>query len=138
MQADRFTTKSQEALAAALSLAAERRHSQATPEHLLAALLADAEGFVPGVLRKLGAPVEAIRADVDATLAAMPTLGSTDEPTMARELAVVLRAAEGEMRALQDEYISVEHLLLALANVDFPVGDVLRRHGVSHDAAVKA
>ena len=138
MQADRFTTKSQEALASALSLAAGRKHSQASPEHLLGALLGDTDGFVPRVLRKLGAPVEAIRADVDAALDAQPTLASTDEPTMARELAIVLRAAETEMSALRDEYISVEHLLLALTNVEFPVGDILRRHGVSHDATVKA
>src|SRR3954451_6077556 len=138
MQADRFTTKSQEALAAEISLAAGRKHSQAQPEHLLAALLDDADGFVPRVLRKLGAPVEAIRADVETALSALPTLASSDEPTMARELAVVVRAAEQEMSALKDEYISVEHLLLALANVEFAAGDILRRHGVSHAQTVKA
>jgi ATP-dependent Clp protease ATP-binding subunit ClpB len=137
MQAERFTTKSQEALAAAISLAAGRKHSQAQPEHLLAALLDDADGFVPRVLRKLGAPVDAIRSDVGIALDALPTLSSTDEPTMARELAVVIRAAEQEMAALKDEYISVEHLLLSLANVEFAAGEILRRHGVTHGETVK-
>src|SRR5919202_1362666 len=63
MQADRFTTKSQEALSAALSLAAGRRHSEAAPEHLLAALLDQADGFVPRVVRKLGTTPEAGRDD---------------------------------------------------------------------------
>src|SRR4051794_4433153 len=111
MQADRFTTKSQQALATALSLAAERRNPEAAPEHLLAGLLADAEGFVPRVVRKLGAPLEALRADVDTALGALPTLASSDEPRTSREILGVLRAAEKEMTELRDEYISVEHVL---------------------------
>jgi ATP-dependent Clp protease ATP-binding subunit ClpB len=138
MQADRFTTKSQEALATALSLAAERRNPEATPEHLLAALLDDAEGFVPRVLRKLGAPVEAVRVDVGAALDALPTLGAADEPRMSGPLAGVIRAAEKEMAALRDEYISVEHLLLALTEESGRAGDALRRNGVAHDPTRKA
>src|SRR3954447_14807031 len=110
MQADRFTTKSQEALSAALSLAAGRRHSEAAPEHLLAALLEQADGFVPRVLRKLGAALETVRVDVNAALDALPTLSTSDEPRTSRELLGVLRAAEAEAGALRDEYISVEHL----------------------------
>src|SRR5215207_6908121 len=100
MQADRFTTKSQEALSAALSLAAARRHSEAAPEHLLAALLEPGDGFVPRVLRKLGAQPEAVRADVDAALDALPTLSSAEEPRTSREIIGVLRAAEQEAGAL--------------------------------------
>src|SRR3954454_5525587 len=138
MQADRFTTKSQEALAAALSLAAGRRHPEATPEHLLAALLADEDGFVPRVLRKLGARPEAVRADVEDALAALPTLAAAEEPRTSRELLTVLRGAESETSALGDEYISVEHLLLALTQVPGKAGDALRRNGIAHDTAVTA
>src|SRR5919199_6294905 len=107
MQADRFTTKSQEALSAALALAAGRRNPEATPEHLLAALLEQADGFGPRVLRKLGAQPEAVRADVNAALDALPRLSAPEEPRTARELLTVLRGAESEMSALADEYISV-------------------------------
>ena len=85
MQADRFTTKSQEALSAALSLAAGRRNPEAAPEHLLAALLQDDDGFVPRVVRKLGAGVPAVTADVDAALDGLPTLQSAEEPRTSRE-----------------------------------------------------
>src|SRR3954464_4049177 len=133
MQADRFTTKSQEALSAALSLAAARRHSEAAPEHLLAALLEPGDGFVPRVLRKLGARPEAVRADVDAALGALPTLSAPEEPRTSRGLLTVLRGAESEMSALRDEYISVEHLLLALTQVPGRAGDTLRANGIGHD-----
>src|SRR3954453_4789842 len=138
MQADRFTTKSQEALSAALSLAAGRRHSEAAPEHLLAALLDQADGFVPRVLRKLGTTPEAVRTDVDAALDRLPTLSTAEEPRTSRELLGVLRAAEQEAGALRDEYISVEHLLLSLAASGGPTGDALRRNGVTKQDALKA
>src|SRR5919202_6156215 len=97
MQADRFTTKSQEALSAALALAAGRPNPEATPEHLLAALLDDADGFGPRVLRKLGAQPDVVRVDVDAALGALPTLSTAEEPRTSREILNVLRGAESEM-----------------------------------------
>ncbi len=138
MQADRFTIKSQEALSAALSLAAGRRHSRALPEHLLAALLEQADGVVLPVLRRLGANPEGVRADVNAALLAQPTLSSAAEPTMAPELLAILRAAEKEAGKLGDEYISTEHMLLCLAAADGAAGDALRRNGVTRDEALKA
>src|SRR4051794_38053170 len=138
MQADRFTTKSQEALSAALSLAASGRNPEAAPEHLLAALLDQADGFVPRVVRKLGTTPDAVRADVEAALAKLPPLASADEPRTSRELLGVLRAAEQEAGALRDEYISVEHLLLSLAASGGKAGEALRRNGVTKQAALAA
>jgi ATP-dependent Clp protease ATP-binding subunit ClpB len=138
MQADRFTIKSQEALQAALNLAAERRHAQVVPFHLLAVLLEQADGLVVPVLRKLGVTVESLRAEVNAELDAQPTLEHAAEPTTAPELMTVLRAAEKEMRELKDDYVSTEHLLLALADVKGGVGDALRRAGADRDALLKA
>ncbi len=115
MQADRFTIKSQEALRAAIDLAAGRRHAQVAPEHLLAVLLEQADGLVVPVLRKVGVTVDPLRAEVNAVLDALPTLGEPAEPTTSPELLQVVRAAEGAMRDLSDEYISTEHILLALA-----------------------
>jgi len=100
MQADRFTIKTQEALQAALALAPARRHSQVTPLHLLAALLDQEGGLVAPVLGKIGVPATALRTDVDAALAELPTLCAQAEPATAPELLALLRNAEREMRDL--------------------------------------
>src|SRR5215212_1246587 len=138
MRHDQFTTKSQEAFAAALKIAASRKHAEAAPEHLLLALLEQADGIVVPVLRKLGAGVEPLRAEVNAALEALPTLATADEPATSRELMTVLRAADAEAGKLRDEYISTEHLLLALADGKGAVADALRRNGVTRDGALKA
>jgi ATP-dependent Clp protease ATP-binding subunit ClpB len=138
MQADRFTLKTQEALQAALALAPEKRHAQVTPLHLLAALLDQDGGLVVPVLGKIGVAPDALRADVSNGLAQLPTLSSAAEPTTAPELLTVLRAAEREMRDLKDEYVSVEHLLLALAKDDGLAGRSLKAHGATHERVLQA
>src|SRR3954453_16712396 len=109
MNADRFTIKSREAFQAAIDLAARRSHAQVQPEHLLAVLLGQDDSVVPGVLRKLGVALPGLRAEVDATVGALPTLSAAAEPTTSQELLQVLRAAEHEMRELKDEFLSTEH-----------------------------
>src|SRR3712207_3845009 len=138
MQPDRFTIKSQEALSAAVTLAATRRHAQVLPEHLLSALLEQDGGLVVPVLRKLGASVDALRSDLAAALAGVPVVSAADEATTSRELLAILRAAEGELKSLKDEYISVEHLLLALAAGEGAAADALRRNGAGPDGVLKA
>jgi ATP-dependent Clp protease ATP-binding subunit ClpB len=138
LNADRFTIKSQEALQAGIALAAERRHAQVAPEHLLSVLIGQDGSVVPGVLRKLGVAVPGLRADVDAALEELPTLGAPAEPTTSPELLGVLRAAEVEMRELKDEYISTEHLLLSLAGFGGKAGDLLRAAGASKEQLRKA
>ena len=142
MQPDRFTIKSQEALAAAGRLAQERRNPQTTPEHLLAVLLEQDAGVVVPVLRKLGVEPAAVRQAVGATLDALPTLatgGGGEEPGGgSSELVQILRAAENEMRELGDEYVSTEHLMLALSAHPGKAGDALRASGASHDELLKA
>ena len=139
MQLDRFTTKSQEAIQAAQALAASRSHTETQPEHLLAVLLEQDEGVVKPALRKLEARPEAIRAAVNAALDALPTItAGAREPGSARELLDVLRAAEREAGKLRDEYISTEHVLLALSESSGAAGDALRAEGASHKALAKA
>jgi ATP-dependent Clp protease ATP-binding subunit ClpB len=116
MQLDRFTIKSQEALQQAIRLAADRRNTEAAPEHLLLALLDQQEGIVGPVLRKVGADPAAVRSEVGGSLDRLPTItAGAREPSTSRELLDVLRAAEREAGKLGDEYISTEHLLLALS-----------------------
>ncbi|MBI5105441.1 MAG: ATP-dependent chaperone ClpB [Solirubrobacterales bacterium] len=138
MHADRFTIKSQEALQAAIGLAASRNHSQVQPEHLLAVLLEQQDSVVPGVLRKLGVAVPGLRAEVTAALDALPTLSAPAEPATSPEVLQVLRAAEHEMRELKDEYVSTEHLLLSLAGHSSKAGEALRAAGATKDQVARA
>src|SRR5918996_4686415 len=116
MQLERFTIKSQEAFQQALRLAADRRNTEAAPEHLLIALLDQDEGIVVPVLRKVGAEPGAIRSEVGGRLDRLPTItAGAREPSTSRELLDVLREAKREAGKLGDEYISTEHLLLALS-----------------------
>jgi ATP-dependent Clp protease ATP-binding subunit ClpB len=127
MQPDRFTIKSQEAVAAAQRLAAEGRNAEVAPAHLLLALLEQDEGLVVPVLRKLSADVDAIADRTDDAIDKLPTLGGDAEPDVrpSSEFVRVVQRAEKESSALGDEYISTEHLLLALAGSKGGVADLL-------------
>ena len=141
MQPDRFTIKSQEALQAAQQLADERRNPQTTPEHLLAVLLEQDEGIVLPVLRKLGVEPAAVRQSLGQALDALPKLsgGAGQDPAAASgEVIQVLRDAEKEMRELGDEYVSTEHLMLAIAAHPGAAGGALRSNGASREQLLKA
>ncbi|MEA2158067.1 MAG: ATP-dependent Clp protease ATP-binding subunit ClpB [Solirubrobacteraceae bacterium] len=141
MQPDRFTIKSQEAIQAAGRLAEERRNPQTTPEHLLAVLLEQDAGVVAPILRKLGAEVGAIRQALGPALQALPALSGDATPEPAggsTELTQVLRAAENEMRELGDEYLSTEHLMLAIAAHPGQAGEALRSHGATREQLLQA
>ena len=140
MQLDRFTIKSREALEAAQRLADERRNPQTTPEHLLAVLLEQDGGVVAPVLRKLGVDPGAVRQALTPALDSLPKLSSgAQEPAGgSTELTQVIRDAEKEMRALDDEYVSTEHLMLSIASHPGKAGDALRSSGASHDQLLKA
>jgi ATP-dependent Clp protease ATP-binding subunit ClpB len=140
MQSDRFTIKSQEALQAAQRLAEERRNPQTTPEHLLAVLLEQDEGVVVPVLRKLGVDPAVVRQTLGPALDGLPRLsgGSSEPGAPSSELVQILRTGETEMRELKDEYVSTEHLLLALADHPGQAGAVLRSVGATRERLVKA
>ena len=140
MQADRFTIKSQEALQAATAVAAARHHTETQPEHLLVALLEQPESVVGPVLRKLGARPETIRAELNEALDKFPTItAGAKEPATSRELMDVLRLAEREAGKLRDEYISTEHILLALTSAQAgEVAKILNRNGARHKNTLEA
>ncbi len=140
MHPDRFTIKSQEAIQAAQRLAEDRRNPQLTPEHLLAVLLEQDAGVVVPVLEKLGSDPAAVRARANAALDALPTVsGEAAEPAGAsNDLVQVLRAAEKAMGKLKDEYVSTEHILLALADSKTRAGEALRDAGVDEKSLEQA
>src|SRR5919197_4044800 len=117
MQADRFTVKSQEALAAAQRLAGARANPEVVPHHLLAALLEQDGGIVAPVLRQAGADPEGVRRRANEALDALPTVTgeATQAPVLGSQMGDLLRGADQEARGMGDEYVSTEPLLLALA-----------------------
>ena len=127
MQADRFTTKSQEAVAAAQRLAVERRNTEVAPAHLLLALLDQADGLVVPVLQKLGADVAEIRAGAERAVGGLATLsgGAEADVRPSSGLIKAIQRAERESAGLGDEYISTEDLLLALTEKGSGVADLL-------------
>ncbi|MGH2850589.1 MAG: Clp protease N-terminal domain-containing protein, partial [Solirubrobacteraceae bacterium] len=135
MQPDRFTIRAQEALAEAVRLAQAAQNPQVTPAHVLRALLADPDGIALALLRKLGADAGRIEPTLTGALDSLPVVqGAVAEaPPIASELAAVLNAADGEARQLGDEYVSTEHLLLALAAHPGRAGDALRAVGATRE-----
>jgi ATP-dependent Clp protease ATP-binding subunit ClpB len=137
MQADRFTEKSREAVAAAQELARAGRNPEIASAHLLLALLDQAEGMAIPVLQKVGADPAAVRAQAQGAVAKLPTLGDGAEPQMSSNLGRVVRGAEQEMAKIGDSYITVGHLLLALSEDGSGVSDLLPEKG-ELERAVKA
>src|SRR5436305_5675187 len=117
MQADRFTIKAQEAFAAAQRIAQARKNPQVTPQHVLLALLEQEGGIVVPVLQRAGADPIALRRKTNELLDSQPKVtGDVNQaPGFDFSVSKVLEGAEEEARGLSDEYVSTEHLLLALA-----------------------
>ncbi len=125
MQPDKFTQKSQEAIAATLELARSHRNPEAAPAHLLVSLLEQTEGLVVPILQRVGADTATIAARANEAVAALPKLGGEgEEPRLSAALAATLRAAEREMGRDGSSLISTDHLLRALTE-DATVGDIL-------------
>jgi ATP-dependent Clp protease ATP-binding subunit ClpB len=139
MRWDQLTVMSQEAIQKAQARAEEMGHQEVRPEHLLASFLAQDENIVNALLAKLGAPAAKIRAEVDAALARLPKVGGGGETTLSTALRQILDAAGKEAERLKDEYISTEHLFLALLkDAKSEASRILRANGVVEDAVLKA
>jgi ATP-dependent Clp protease ATP-binding subunit ClpB len=140
MNQEKLTQKSQEALAAAQQRALAAGHHEILPVHLLVALLDQADGLVPAILQKAGRDPAALRAQAEAALAALPRVSGpgAGQAYASRGLAKVLGAAEREAQQLRDEFISVEHLLLALLGDDGEAARLLRGAGVERNALLQS
>ena len=135
MNLDKFTQKAQEAVLEAQRLAGEYNQTQIEPEHLLLALLRQPEGVAPQVVARLG-DLNTLAGQVEAALAARPKVhGSNSQVSLSRATNDALTAAEREAKNMHDEYVSTEHILLALEGVlrNFPAGK-----GLTRDAMLKA
>jgi ATP-dependent Clp protease ATP-binding subunit ClpB len=132
MDLQRLTEKSQEALRAAQSLAIRRQHQAVDVEHLVAALLDDPNGLAATLLKRAGADVSAVRAGIERELAKIPQVSGPgragDQVYMTQRLARLLDRAEEEAKGLKDEYVSVEHLLLATVEESGAASRILKEH----------
>ncbi|MDA8313001.1 MAG: ATP-dependent chaperone ClpB [Actinomycetota bacterium] len=144
MEPDRLTVKSQEALQDAQTRALRFGHSEVDGEHLLLSLLEQQGGLVPRLLEAQGVDVVAVAHDVETELARRPrTTGPAAAPGqvfLTQRLGRLLDAAEGEARRLKDEYVSVEHLVLAFLaeGSATAAGRLLARHGVTREGFLSA
>ena len=144
MDLNRLTQKSQEALAAAQQIAIQHGHTEVDGEHLLLALLDQPEGLVSRLLSGMGVDTRALRADLEAELGRKArTTGAAPQPgqvALTQRLARMIQSADREARRMKDEYVSVEHLLVALVEegATSGAGRVLAQHGVTRDALLTA
>jgi ATP-dependent Clp protease ATP-binding subunit ClpB len=140
MRLEKFTIKAQEALAAARDLASGRNHQEVSPEHVLRALVSEDDGVVPALLRKLGVEPEAVGASVDAALEQQPQVrGATADVYVGRRLKEFLDEATKQSQEFKDEYVSSEHLLLALISKEFGAASrALAEAGVTRDRVLQA
>src|SRR5690348_13883775 len=122
------TTRTEQAISGAVTLAAERGNPAVEPAHLAVAVLDDAETLARPLLQAVGADPLAVRSDISRLIDKLPSASgsSVSSPTASRGMLAVIGAAERQARDRSDEYISVEHLLLGLAATDGDVSDVLR------------
>ena len=137
MNVDKFTLKTQEALQAAKGVAEQRNHQQIDVEHLLVALLMQKEGIVIPIIQKLGANPNLISSQLEAELNRIPkvTGGGVGQVYLSSRLNEILNAAWKEAERLTDEYLSTEHLLIAIADERRGASSqILQRNGVTKDA----
>ena len=139
MRLDKLTTKSQEALQQAQSLAEKRNHQAIDVEHLLFALLGQKEGVTLSLLQKLGVPVTSLTDRLQKALDRVPQVtGSTGQAFITPRLKKTIESAEAEAETLKDDYVSAEHLLLAMLQDSGETGKVLKELGVSRDKILNA
>jgi len=139
---DKFTVKAQEAIQRANELASEHGNPELAPAHLLASLVEDREGIVAPVLEKIGIGPQAVLGELYKEIEKLPKVSGSSgaqQPTMSSQINQVLEKSFQEADTFKDEYVSTEHMLLALTSLKRdPAQELLARHGATHDAILKA
>jgi ATP-dependent Clp protease ATP-binding subunit ClpB len=137
MRLDKFTLRAQEAIQSAIELAERNQNQQVEPEHLLAVMLEQPEGIVRPILGKLAVNVQVVLSDTQAAIARFPRVQGGQQYFSGR-LSQIFTAAQKHADAMNDEFISTEHLVVALAEEkDGESGKILRQHGVKREDLLK-
>jgi len=138
MQPDRFTIKAQEAVQAAQQLAQERSHQQLDAEHLATALIRQEDSLIPQLLQRLGVPLQPLTTDLEEELGRRAKVQGSAQVYPTSEFQAVLAGAEAEARKLHDDFVSTEHLFLALLDKGTSkLKAILQKHGIRRDALMK-
>jgi ATP-dependent Clp protease ATP-binding subunit ClpB len=136
---EKMTVKAQEALQSAQEVAAHHGNQQIEPVHLLAALVAQADGVVSPLLQRLGIRTEALSQDIEREIGRLPKVSGFAQQHMGQPLNAVLEKAFDEAERFKDEYVSTEHMFLAIAGQERDAaGQLLKKHGASHEAILQA
>jgi len=139
IRSDKFTVKAQEALQAAQEMGERSGQQQIDPLHLLWALVAQGDGVVPPLLEKLGVSPTLIASETEKQIARLPKISGLPQQQFSAATTKVLERAFDEAQRLKDEYVSTEHILLAIAATDKdPAGQLLVKQGANHDAILQA
>jgi ATP-dependent Clp protease ATP-binding subunit ClpB len=139
MQLDKLTLKSQEAMQEAQRIAREASHQEIDGEHLLLALLGQAESLVPELLARIGVPPAKLQPDLEKELARRHKIQGGNDPYASRDLQKALDAAQSEAGKLKDDYVSTEHLLLGLLDSSsVSLKKIFAAHNLKRDAVLKA
>jgi len=136
---DKMTVKAQEAVQESQEIAARHQNQAIEPLHLLVALVEQKDGVVPPLLARLGIRNELLMQDVDREISRLPKVQGFGQHNMSRALNEVLERSFDEAQKFKDEYVSTEHLFLAIAAAESdPAGRLLKKHGASHEAILQA
>ncbi len=136
---EKMTVKAQEAVQAAQEVAARHEHQEIVPLHLLEALVGQTDGVVPPLLARLGIRTEVLSQEIERELGRLPKVQGFAQQHMGRALNEVLEKAFDEAEKFKDEYVSTEHLFLAIAGQERdPAGKLLKQQGASHEAILQA
>jgi ATP-dependent Clp protease ATP-binding subunit ClpB len=140
MNLEKFTLKSQEALQTAKEVASNYNNQSIEPVHLFAALLQDQNGIIPQILQKAGANLSYMKIKVNELLEKLPKVGGAESMNqyLSASLSKALELALKEAKALKDEYISQEHLLLGLLGSGSNISDLLKTQGISKEIILKS
>ena len=138
MDYEHFTLKMQDALQNASALAQKNDHSEIGLEHLLSSLLSQQDGIVPPIVERVGVNVQSLQKQVDDLLGSYPKVTGNTQMRLSDGVQKVLAKAENEMSKLKDQYLSCEHLLLAMTKSDSATGDLLRKNGITYEAVLES
>ncbi|MBL8743552.1 MAG: type VI secretion system ATPase TssH, partial [Myxococcales bacterium] len=138
MRPEKLTTKAQEALRSAIDQAQRMGHPELYPEQILRELLVQDGGIVAPVISKAGASPEALKSALDAKLDGFPRVSGGADPAMSRRTLTLLQKAEDEAKALKDDFISTEHLLLSAAKHDRDLQGLIEKAGLTYEKILQA
>ena len=138
MDYEKFTIKSQEALQEASSIALKNDSSEINGLHVLLALIEQKDGLVAPIIDRIGIPSYELSKRLKETISSAPKVSGAAQVYLSNEMQKILAKAEGEMAALKDQFLSTEHILLAMSQSDGEAGQFLKSSGITHKAIIES